>query len=1590
MQKRNKIPSLLLGASVFAMIGIGGAYSQVVTGTQDFSITVEQQADITPDAFVFASVLNAEPNTLVSSALTTINGVEGPVAVSVTGSGSPQISLDEGVTWVTEGEISNGGTILVRLTSGPLFYSGSNLNTTRQAVVTVGDLDGSFLVRNRAGNTVPEAFVFAAGTGAATKTLVASDPVTITGLEMGSPVSVSGSGSPEISVAGGAWSTTGTVENGQSVRVRLTTPALYEAASSATVTIGGVQAVWSVVTADCVSGDLFTLGVGDSTCYGNRDVVNAGPGIITVGTTGTDYISWAAANSLCSGLGAEWGLPPVEAMTGTGSINVNRSIPGIEAVLNESNSSTYWTSTPTQTVSFGPLPLVYTGVNTTASVICMTQPWLTDQFVASDYVPDPFTITATSGSPDTFLMSDPVVISGLEPGKSVFLRVSSASTNGAPTFSINGGVYESTERLVTNGDTVRFGIKSAIFNGASLTVSAETRNPAGTVNGNAVWSVTSVAGPTESVDSFAFNWQYFPQTYFGTFPGDIYQSELITLAGGTGSRPIQVLDSSGHYNSGSLNKWPRIYGSRIYFKATNTTITTSLTNDSSALMWSTANTNYPDIVTDVGRQIRVKFAPANGSNEAYSVLCIASTCAEHIWTNSSTRSDPRAANPFDVADVTGATLETVYTSDPFTVSWDARTAGAQAPNIPIAISGTGSPEYSVNGGAWTNVAGWVGAGSTVQVRLTSSASSGTDHTATLSVGTTTSDYVVRTFDDTTPDAFALVAATGAAPNVQITSAPVTITGISTAVPVSVSGDGSPQLSTDAGVTWDTTGSIGPNGSVLVRLTSASAYEAVRTATLNVNGETSSWTVTTAPFTFAVSGKTDVLINALTISDPVTMPAYLTASAISVSGDGSPQYSINGGAFTGTSGTISAGQVLRVRLTAASAKDAERVATVTIGSATAGFSVRTAPPEACETGAVGSVCSDGAVYAGTANGNKIFVAPASETGTYAYMTSNNASLGMDTQDGLQNAWAASIDGISKYPAAQACAARGSEWILPSEAEMTVMRTNRASMPSGTFSYASAWYWTSTERAGDSYVGYANTSYLSSTNTSYGQKTTANRVHCIRYSREEPRPAIADPCAGSPSVGALCADGAVYAGISNGKRIFFEPRASANVAWKTTGTFTAGTNGVTDPVANRLAMETNGGFAVHPAQQVCDNKGVSVSGSRWYLPTKGDLTVLSAGRANGALRQMFSTSSSGFVGASTWSSSQSTSGATYASYMQKSGSMIDTGTKTSSTTASALCMRFETPQVYADPCATSPAVGDLCSDGTVYAGTLGGNPLRIMAIDGTYSQKTSNTLTIGALSADGLVNTESMVVAGLSSHPAANACRALGPDFYLPSVEEMRAIRTSGGSTGVAPLNAYHWTSSELPNGSATASAYRIYLNTSTESTTSKSTAANVLCVSNGSVRTVTDPCAGASPTPGSLCENGTIYIGSIDGRKLFTSTADQGTFQLSTSTAANAATTNLRDGRVNMAGMVGAAYPAANACRSLGAGWYLPAVDELAIMATNGNGLPIQQTFGSTGDYWSSTEYPSITSRNYDTDMTGGTRGYTLKSSSLRVRCMITE
>ncbi|MBB6093464.1 outer membrane protein assembly factor BamB [Povalibacter uvarum] len=107
-------------------------------------------------------------------------------------------------------------------------------------------------------DTTPNAFSFVARTNVAVDTPIASSAVTISGINAAAQISVTGG---EYSINNGAYtSAAGTVTNGQQVAVRVTSSATASTAVTATLTVGGVSAVFSVTTAAMTSGDPLPIG----------------------------------------------------------------------------------------------------------------------------------------------------------------------------------------------------------------------------------------------------------------------------------------------------------------------------------------------------------------------------------------------------------------------------------------------------------------------------------------------------------------------------------------------------------------------------------------------------------------------------------------------------------------------------------------------------------------------------------------------------------------------------------------------------------------------------------------------------------------------------------------------------------------------------------------------------------------------------------------------------------------------------------------------------------------------------------------------------------------------------------------------------------------------------------------------------------------------------------------------------------------------------------------------------------------------------------------------------------------------------------
>ena len=221
----------------------------VGTESDQWDVTTVGQ-DTTPVAFNFTDQTGVALSTLTPSNSLAITGITGSVAVTISGAGSPQFRIAGGA-WGTTGNINNGQTLELRLTSNAAF---STMNST---TVTVGTESDQWDVTTVGQDTTPVAFNFTDQTGVALSTLTASNSLAITGITGSVAVTISGAGSPQFRIAGGAWGTTGNINNGQTLELHLTSNAAGGTMNSATVTVGTGSDQWDVTTAISCSGFVY-------------------------------------------------------------------------------------------------------------------------------------------------------------------------------------------------------------------------------------------------------------------------------------------------------------------------------------------------------------------------------------------------------------------------------------------------------------------------------------------------------------------------------------------------------------------------------------------------------------------------------------------------------------------------------------------------------------------------------------------------------------------------------------------------------------------------------------------------------------------------------------------------------------------------------------------------------------------------------------------------------------------------------------------------------------------------------------------------------------------------------------------------------------------------------------------------------------------------------------------------------------------------------------------------------------------------------------------------------------------------------------
>ncbi len=285
-------------------------------------------------------------------------------------------------------------------------------------------------------------------------------------------------------------------------------------------------------------------------------------------------------------------------------------------------------------------------------------------------------------------------------------------------------------------------------------------------------------------------------------------------------------------------------------------------------------------------------------------------------------------NPFSFPAKSGVELGAITTSDAVTI-----TGIGAAITSPVSVIGG---EYSIGcTGAFTTADATISNGQTVCVRGPASQLGSTAALVLLDIGGVEGLFTIVT-GDATPDQFTFVDQTGVASNAEITSAPITLTGLTIETDVAVSGG-----LYSVGCTGTFTSQVtraAPGAQICVRQTSSTSLGGTVDTTLTVGAGTEiqdTFTSTTAgditPDAFSFAPQTNVAKSTVIQSNTVTLTGFTSNSPVTVTGG---EYSIGcTGTFRSTASTVAPNSTVCVRQTSSAAGGTATTATLTVGAGT---------------------------------------------------------------------------------------------------------------------------------------------------------------------------------------------------------------------------------------------------------------------------------------------------------------------------------------------------------------------------------------------------------------------------------------------------------------------------------------------------------------------------------------------------------------------------------------------------------------------------------------------------------------------------------
>ncbi|MDA9129090.1 fibrinogen-like YCDxxxxGGGW domain-containing protein [Candidatus Gracilibacteria bacterium] len=748
-----------------------------------------EDPDFVPDTFTLNDVTGADIDTLYTSNSITVSGINQTVMVSVAGG---EYSVNNGVFVSVPGIVHKDDIIRVRQTSS------SNNSTTTSTVLNIAGVSENYDVTTFVLDDTPDDFSFNNISDADVSTPYFSNTITISGVNTDVGVSVSGSDA-EYKISDG--STTDISTGGQATASHNSNSGTPEGAFDNNTSTNG----WgntNVLPAQ-ISYDLGA---------GNDKLVTQYSLYRDASQSGGWYSSDSPKNWTFEGSddGGNWDILDTqtneyiyeEATKKQFSFSNDSYYRYYRLNISASNSSdgSDWINiTEIEFLEEGG------GVFTSDSGLVSNGDIVSLRMTSDDNPGNTSTASLTIGSisrdfqistagadtiPDAFYFDDieDASLGTVYTSNSITIAGVNSSTpisiSGVGEYRVNGGSYTSASGTVENGDIITLRQTSSSDNSQTVSSTLDIGSVSSTFN------VTTPAPPADTTpDTFSFI----------DITGADYNAEYISnsIAVSGINQAINISISGGTYD---INE-SKNFVSGISVVNNGDTISVKQTS-------STSPSTQTDVVLNLG-----------GETETYSVT---------------TASADTTPDVFTLSDISGATINTTYSSNSIDVS-----GINQAANISI----SGGGEYSINGGDFTNVPALVNNGDSVTVRHEASSNWNTTISTSLSIGGVSESFQITTgAGDTTPDDFSFSSVIDANLNSQYVSNTITITGLTAPADINII-DGEYRIGSIGNFT-SSSGIIENNQEITIRHVSSNSESTSVNSTITIGGIIGTYSTTT--------------------------------------------------------------------------------------------------------------------------------------------------------------------------------------------------------------------------------------------------------------------------------------------------------------------------------------------------------------------------------------------------------------------------------------------------------------------------------------------------------------------------------------------------------------------------------------------------------------------------------------------------------------------------------------------------------------------------------------------------------------------------